>query len=136
MSLIRTFLLLAIIVIILPTDQNDQQRLYEKVAGTANWAATFCDRNGSTCEATAEAWTTFVRKAEFGAKMAADLFSKHVMKQGEEVAPANYAPAPQPRRFEEPAAYEPQQRPQPPRGTLSDHDLGPNWRGNYARNNG
>lgn len=134
MSLLRTLLLLAIIVIILPTDQDDQRRLYEKVAGTANWAATFCDRNASTCEATSEAWSTFVRKAEFGAKMAGDLFSKHVMKQGEELAPANYAPAPHPRRFDEPASYE-QQRPQP-RGTLTDRDLAPNWRGSYARNNG
>lgn len=136
MSLLRTLLLLAIVVLLLPTDQREQERLYDKVAGVAHWTATFCDRNLATCDAASEAWATFLQKAEFGAKMAADMFSKHVLKQGEDVAPANYAPAQQPpRRWEEPAGYAPQQRPQP-RGTLSDHDLAPNWRGSYARNNG
>jgi len=126
MSLTRLVFALAVIVVVLPTDQEEQQRLYDKVTGATTWTMTFCERNGATCTAAADAWTTFVRKAEFGAKLAGEMFRKHVLKPDQDVAPASYAPpAPQePREFD--------RRPLDSRGTLTDRDRAPTWRGAYA----
>lgn len=132
MSLTRLVFILAVVVIVLPTDQEEQQRLYDKVTGTTAWAMTFCERNGATCTAAGEAWTTFVKKAEFGAKLAGEMLRKHVMK-GEregEVAPASYSPgSPPPQRLGY-DMYEP--RPLDSRGTLTERDRAPTWRGALA----
>jgi hypothetical protein len=113
MSIVRTALLLGVIVAVLPTDEAQQARLYQQVSSAAHWAVTFCDRNAATCTAASEAWAGFVKKAEFGARLAYDIVHKQVMTERQApVAPAA-DPSPRPRE----------------RGTLTPGDLQPGWRG-------
>jgi hypothetical protein len=113
MSIVRTALVLGVIVAVLPTDEAQQARLFQQVSSGAHWAVTFCDRNGALCTAAGEAWTGFVKKAEFGARLAYDVVQKQLAAEREApVAPAADVPA----------------RPGE-RGTLNRGDLQPGWRG-------
>jgi hypothetical protein len=111
MSIIRIGILVAAVIAVLPADKEQQARLYDRAAGAVHWTATFCDRNGPTCEQAGDLWSTFVKKAQFGAQMAYELALKY--SKGGESALA-------------PAAIEPTQ------GTLTPHDLRPAWRGSPA----
>lgn len=113
MSIVRTALLLGVIVAVLPTDEAQQARLYRQVTSAAHWAVTFCDRNAATCTAAGDAWAGFVKKAEFGARLAYDIMQKQLASEHETpVAPTADGPA-RPRE----------------RGTLAPGDLQPGWRG-------
>lgn len=76
MFLIRTAFWLALIVMLLPTDQQRQAQMLKTAGESARWAMTFCDRNQSTCETGARHWATFRTKAEFGARMVLDVASE------------------------------------------------------------
>ena len=73
MGLLRIATIVAVGVALLPSDRDQQQRLYERAGSTAQWVVTFCDRNGPTCATGSELWSQFVAKAEFGAKLAYDM---------------------------------------------------------------
>jgi hypothetical protein len=73
MFLFRIVFWLGLAVVFLPTEETQQARLYETASATVERIATFCDRNPKTCAAGAEFWSTFVKKAEFGARVATDL---------------------------------------------------------------
>ena len=73
MGLLRIATIVAVGVALLPSDRDQQQRLYERAGSTAQWVVTFCDRNGPTCAKGSEVWSQFVAKAEFGAKLAYDM---------------------------------------------------------------
>ena len=127
MFLIRAAFWIGLVVLLLPTDANQQARLYGAAAATVERVTTFCDRNAQACTAGAEFWATFVKKAEFGARIAVDLVSSGGRKEGEVV--------PTPVRVEPEA---PRARPEPrvhpsARGTLSPADLTPAWRGREQR---
>lgn len=73
MSLLRLAFWLALVVLLLPTDAQQQARL-SRFANTAmERIATFCDRNAKSCDVAAEVWATFLRKAEFGIRLVGDL---------------------------------------------------------------
>ena len=127
MFLIRVAFWLGLVVVLLPTDERQQARLYNTAVATVERVTTFCDRNAQACTAGAEFWATFVKKAEFGARIAVDLVSSGGRKEGETV--------PTPVRVEPEA---PRGRPEPrahpsARGTLSPADLTPGWRGREQR---
>jgi|RhiMethySRZTD1v2_1073278.scaffolds.fasta_scaffold46694_8 hypothetical protein len=127
MFLIRVAFWLGLVVVLLPTDERQQARVYNTAVATVERVTTFCDRNAQACTAGADFWATFVRKAEFGARMAVDLISSGGRKEPEVV--------PTPVRVE---SETPRGRPQPrtspaPRGTLSPADLTPAWRGQVQR---
>ena len=114
MSLIKTAFWLGLVVLILPTDQQQQARLMTTASAAVERVTTFCNRNVSTCATGAQVWATFVKKAEFGFHMAMDLISK----RGE------------PRDGDAPAAIKVRTQPVAPlRGTLKPGDLQPAWRG-------
>jgi hypothetical protein len=73
MGLLRIATIVAVGVALLPSDRDQQQRLYERASATAQWVVTFCDRNGPTCAKGQELWSQFLAKAEFGAKLAYDM---------------------------------------------------------------
>ena len=75
MFLFRIVFWLAVVVMLLPTEERQQAKLYETAAATVERLATFCDRNPTACAAGAEAWSAFVKKAEFGARVAVDLIT-------------------------------------------------------------
>jgi hypothetical protein len=129
MFLIRMVFWLGLIVVLLPTDERQQARLYNTAVATVERITTFCDRNAQACNAGADFWAAFVKKAEFGARMAVDLISSGGRKEPEAV------PTPAPARVEPQA---PRSRPEPrvrpsDRGTLSPTDLTPTWRSQLQR---
>ena len=75
MFLIRVGFWVGLAVLLLPTDERQQARLYSTAVTTVERVTTFCDRNAQACAAGAELWAIFVKKAEFGARMAIDLVS-------------------------------------------------------------
>ena len=121
MFFIKLAFWLGLIVLLLPTDAQQQARLYNAAVTTIERASTFCDRNARTCEVAAETWATFLKKAEFAARLAGDLMTSH----GRQEAP---------------------ERPQGPsqspgtgssvQGTLLPTDMETGWRGPVTRRTG
>src|SRR5262245_41881871 len=75
MFLFRIVFWLGLAVLLLPTEQHQQARLYETAAASVERIATFCERNPKACAAGAELWSTFLKKAEFASRVALDLIS-------------------------------------------------------------
>ena len=126
MFLIRMAFWIGLVVLLLPTDERQQARVYGTAAAALERATTFCDRNAQTCTAGAEVWAAFVKKAEFAARMAIDL-AMSSGKKDEDGAGAHTQPA---------AAKgkpEPKLQPQAERGTLTPADMTPAWRGQVQR---
>jgi hypothetical protein len=121
MFLIRVGFWVGLAVLLLPTDERQQARLYSTAVTTVERVTTFCDRNAQACAAGAELWAIFVKKAEFGARMAIDLVSSSG-RQDEDAASARTQPA-SVKGKPAPAA----------RGTLTPADLTPAWRGQVQR---
>ena len=125
MFLFRIVFWLGLAVLLLPTEEHQQARLYETAATSVERIATFCDRNPKTCAAGAELWSTFLRKAEFASRVAVDLISSRGQR------PDGMGPSLAPRPAGAVAA-----EPRPglaPRNTLMREDLGPAGRAPPAR---
>jgi hypothetical protein len=101
---------LAVVVMLLPSDQQQQARFYTTATTAVERVSTFCDRNARTCAMGAEAWSAFLRKAEFAARLAGDLISTGARQGG----------------FE---AFQPEASTQKMGGTLTPMDMQPAWRG-------
>jgi hypothetical protein len=127
MFLIRLAFWIGLAVLLLPTDERQQARLYGTAASTVERVTTFCDRNARVCAGGAEAWATFVKKAEFAARLAVDLAGSAASKGDE--PPATIQPANARGRAEARADA-------PPRGTLTPSDVAPVWRGHAQRSGG
>lgn len=110
MSFFRIAMVLSLGIAIMPADEAQQERLYERAASAAYWTATFCDRNAQTCENTAAFWDTFVKKAQFAGKLAYDVAERYAANPSSDTAA--------------PASY---------KGTLRPDDMQPTWRGSTPR---
>ncbi len=73
MFLIKTAFWLTILVLLLPTDEQQRSQIYGTAQAAVNDVATFCDRNPATCEAGQEAFTVLVQKAQYGATLLMDV---------------------------------------------------------------
>lgn len=73
MFLIRTGFWLAVIIMILPTDETNQHKLHRTATDTITHMSTFCERNPGTCQTAGNLWQTFLKKAEFGGRLALEL---------------------------------------------------------------
>lgn len=73
MYLIKTAFWLSLIILVLPTSAEDQGDIYGTATQTVRDLKSFCTRNPQVCTKSAEAWTVFKQKAEFGAKLVMDL---------------------------------------------------------------
>lgn len=69
MFLIRTAFWLMILVLLLPTDEQQQNRIYGTAQAAVNDVVGFCDRNPQTCATSQEAFAVLVQKAQYGAQM-------------------------------------------------------------------
>ena len=69
MFLIRSAFWLLILVLLLPTDKDQQNKIYGTAEATVNDVAGFCDRNPQTCATGQDAFEVFVQKAQYGAQM-------------------------------------------------------------------
>ena len=120
MTLIRTAFWLSLVVLLLPTDAHQQEKLYKTASDAASQAATFCERNGTICSKGSEYWGTFQRKFEFGSRLAVDLVSERVLGRSRQ---ANAGVAAQGSTGAlAPAGH-----------TLTPSDLTPAWRTNLGR---
>lgn len=125
MFFIRVAFWLGLVVLLLPTDERQQARVYGTAVSTVERIVTFCDRNAQACAAGAEVWATFVKKAEFGARMAIDLASSGGRKD-EDTASPRVQPSS--------SKAKPELNPLPAeRGTLTPADLTPAWRGQVVQ---
>ncbi len=130
MGLLRIATVVAIGVALLPSDKEQQQRLYERAGASAEWVITFCDRNTTVCAKSAELWTQFVAKAQFGAQLAYDMARERYANSG---AMSNAS-----LRLDDtkgsggvaPAMLERDS------GTLTPFDKAPDWRGKRPNHNG
>jgi hypothetical protein len=68
MLLIRSAFWLMIIILLLPTDAQQQSKVYGTAEATVKDVVTFCDRNPDTCTTGRDAFQVLVQKAEFGAR--------------------------------------------------------------------
>lgn len=131
MGLIRLGIIVAAGVALLPSDREQQEILYNRAALAANWTMTFCDRNAQTCETASNLWGQFVKKAQFGARLAYDTvveqLAGHDVSFDEQPAQTLFGQAPG--RALETGALK---SPRAPSGTLKPGDLEPDWRG-HAR---
>ena len=128
MSLLRTGFVVVVAIMLLPTDEAQQTKVSSGALTAAERAASFCERNTATCAAGAEIWATFVKKAEFGAKLAGNLlqdYLKGTMTRPQEVARQPIDPAHKPASAPANAME--------PRGTLTPGDIAPAWRGGVTR---
>jgi hypothetical protein len=123
MPLVRTAILAAAVIALLPSDRAQQERLQQAAIDAAHWTMTFCDRNAQTCANAGAAWEMFKAKAEFAAGVAYDVAMTHVfadrgLEAGVETGSTSDHPS------------------GPARGTLNDRDLTPAWRGTALRHDG
>jgi hypothetical protein len=127
MFLIRAAFWIGLVVLLLPTDERQQARLYGTAVATVERVTTFCERNPQTCATGADLWATFLKKAEFGARIAIDLVTSSGRREpdtGQRAEPASTGGRPaSPRSPRAPAS----------RGTLTPDDLAPPWRGHVQR---
>jgi len=127
MFLIRLVFWIGLIVVLLPTDERQQARLYGTAVATVERITTFCDRNAQACKAGADFWAAFVKKAEFGARMVVELISSGGRSEPDAVRKPARVEQEGLRGRPEPKVYA------PARGTLSPVDLTPSWRGQMQR---
>ena len=111
MTLIRTAFWLSLVVLLLPTDAHQQEKLYKTASDAAIHAATFCERNQTLCVKGSQYWGTFKQKFEFGSRLAIDLVSERVFGVSRPAATAAT-----------PASH-----------TLTPNDMTPAWRGPQVR---
>ncbi len=134
MFLIRAAFGLAVIVMLLPADEAQQAKVTGQAGTVVERAATFCERNVNTCAAGAELWATFLKKAEFGAKLAGNMIQDYM--KGSAVSREQRQMIGEPNRqqpFEAPLQPAPARTIEPGRGTLAPNDLAPAWRGRPVR---
>jgi len=124
MFFIKLAFWLGVVVLLLPTDAQQQARLYGTATATVERVTTFCDRNARTCEMGTQAWSTFLKKAEFGARLVGDLLTSG----GRQDDPVALAPQPRQKLSANTAGDL--------SGTLSPMDMQPAWRGPPGRRGG
>lgn len=69
MFLIRSVFWLLILVLLIPTDQNQQNQIYGTAQAAMKDLAGFCERNPKTCATGQDAFQILVQKAQHGAQM-------------------------------------------------------------------
>lgn len=107
MFLIRWAFWIGLIVLVLPTEAAQQERLYHTASTAVHRAATFCERNGEVCAKGGEYWAVFRQKLEFGARMVIDLATERMSGSQRQGAGQMVQPT----------------------GTLTPADRAPAWRG-------
>lgn len=114
MFLIRTAFWLCLLILLLPTDEQEQRVVYGNAEAAVKDLSSFCTRNPEVCEASKDAAHTFSKKAQFGAQMLMDFFQ-------ESTADTSYSETSE-RANRRPSFFRKEAR-----GTLTAEDLKPAW---------
>lgn len=117
MFLIRTAFWLTLVILLLPTNADDQRQVYGSAEAAVKDMRSFCIRNPDVCDKSRDAFDVFSQKAQFGAKMLMNFVTEaasHV--------PSEDDKADSRRRF--PAFFEKDSQ-----NTLTLDDVEPGWAG-------
>jgi hypothetical protein len=76
MFLFRTAFWLVILILLLPTDEDQQNQIYGTAQAAVNDVASFCDRNPQTCATGQDAFAVLVQKAQYGAQVVMGLIEQ------------------------------------------------------------
>ncbi len=117
MFLIRSAILLALLVALLPSEPREQERLYQTASHALHQAATFCDRNAAMCAEAQSHWVHFKAKLTIAGRMVVDLVNERLAGRQGPATPSHRGFEPQPAA----AAI-------PPADTLGPSDRSPAWR--------
>jgi hypothetical protein len=69
MFLLRTIFWLVVLVLLLPTNQQQQSEVYGTAQAAVKDVSGFCERNPNVCATGKDAFDVFVQKAQFGAEL-------------------------------------------------------------------
>ncbi len=117
MFILRAAFGLAVVVMLLPTDEAQQAKVAGSAGAAVERAASYCERNPATCAAGAELWATFLKKAEFGAKLAGNMLQDYMKGSARSAGAESDRPQPlDPSHRPQPA---PARAIEPGRGTLA-----------------
>lgn len=86
MFLIRTAFWLTLIILLLPTSEEEQRAVYGTAEAAVKDVRTFCVRNPDVCEKSRDAFDVFTQKAKFGAQMLMDFAADASSDSGQESA--------------------------------------------------
>jgi hypothetical protein len=104
--LIRTAFWLMIIVLLLPTDEQQRNEVYGTAQAAVHDVATFCDRNPETCARGKDAFAVLLQKAQFGARMLMDLINGRGEDEIGDMPGSEARPLFEPARFDMSAAQD------------------------------
>ena len=116
MFLIRTAFWLTLVILLLPTNQEEQRAVYGTAEAAVRDVRTFCTRNPDVCDKSRDAFDVFSQKAQFGAQMLMDFVTDASSEDEQEQAQSER------RRF--PALFR-----KDTQNTLTDDDMEPAWFG-------
>lgn len=143
MSLLRSIIIVSAVIAVMPSDPGQQEKFHQKVADAAHWSMTICERNARTCDTASVAWEKFKEKAEFAGGMAYTLAMTHVFSDPNRLTTASMnhratategsAGGTDRHSAAQSAPVRHDLAPAPARGTLTDHDMQPDWRGTVSR---
>jgi hypothetical protein len=137
MFIIRTAIWLGIIVTLMPSDKEAQNRMAQAADNGWRQVSTYCDRHETVCENSLAIWSVSKAKAQVAGRMAFDLAMDRlaptnatpkagITKGGEAAAAVTADPSAKGAAREQTASAQ-------PRGTLRDEDLAPKWRAEPGR---
>jgi hypothetical protein len=131
MALIRTGLVIACGVALLPADKAEQERLFKTATETATWAATYCTREPQKCEQAGQLWEGLKEKAAFAAKLAVETSQTYAANAPQQASQGDGAQVLS--KLTTLAKATTVAALPVSRDTLTRDDLGPTWRGPRAR---
>ena len=97
MRLLKMAFWFGLVILLIPSDEAQQAKLYQNASVAIERATTFCDRNARSCEVASAAWGVFVKKLEIAARMGYDLATS-ASREEAAYQPATYPAAPAPYR--------------------------------------
>ncbi len=128
MSIIRTGVVLACGVALLPADPAQREQMMAQAGETVAWARTYCEREPERCEQAAGIWDGVKDKAIVAARLSLDAYQQYAtpgtLDGLQQIAAADATTTV--------ASLEPEVK-GPLIDTLSREDLAPGWRGPKAR---
>ena len=125
MGLLRTAFWVVVIILLLPTNHDDQKKAYSLAKATVGDISSFCDRNPAACQQGQEAFVVFKEKAAFAARMVMDLPPEPTGYRPNLREPNPTLDQPLNKSLGQPASF----RRTDPGNTLSRDDLIPGWSG-------
>ena len=128
MSLIRSGIVVACGIALLPADKAQQEHILNQAVEATNWAVTYCDREPAKCDQAANLWDGVKEKALIAGRLALEATQTYAAGPALEARPQSAALV----------AVADRNRAAAPvlvnsRDTLKREDLTPAWRGPKAR---